>query len=82
MGFYAVDIDPTETVDLVRQYPVTTGFPWTYAMGNLATLQSLKVTSTDIKYVVDQNGVIIYTAGYGVIDGQAWTRVLNALVSP
>ena len=81
VGFYAVDIDPTETVDQVRQYPITTGFPWTYAMGNAAGLQTLNVISTDIKYVVDQNGVIAYTAGYGAIDAASWTKVLNSLTT-
>lgn len=66
---------------MVRQYPITTGFPWTYAMGNPGTLQTLSVTSTDIKYVVDWNGVITYQAGYGVVDVKTWTNVLQALIS-
>jgi hypothetical protein len=81
VGFYAVDIDPSETIDMVRQYPITTGYSWTYALGNVGMLQTLNVTSTDIKYVVDQNGVITYTAGYGVADVATWTNVLQALVS-
>ena len=82
MEFLAIDIDPTETVEMVRAYPVSTGFPWTYAMGNANMLQTLNVTSTDVKYVVDQNGVIAYRAGYGVADVATWTNIFRSLSSP
>jgi hypothetical protein len=66
---------------MVRDYQKTTGFPWTYAMGNPKSIQSLNVISTDIKYVVDRNGVITYQGGYGVEDAKTWTKLLQGLVT-
>jgi hypothetical protein len=82
LSFLAVDIDPDETVAMVRDYRTSTGFPWTYAMGDASILQRFRVTQTDIKFGIDGRGIITYQAGYGAEDAQTWKPIFDRLVQP
>lgn len=66
---------------MVQDYQKIGRFPWTYAMGNPTDLKSLNVVSTDVKYVVDRSGLIIFQAGHGVLDGSRWPSVLKDLAT-
>jgi hypothetical protein len=80
VSFVAADIDPLETPAMVRDYQKTTGFNWTYAMADVATVQRFNVLRTDTKFAVDRRGVITYQAGYGGEDAKTWQAIFERLV--
>ncbi len=81
MKVIAVDIDPSETSAMVVDYAKTTGFPWSYAMGDPQMLQRFKVLQTDTKFAVDSRGVITYQAGSVGEDAKTWQGILQKLAA-
>lgn len=65
---------------MVREYAASTGFPWTYAMGDEPTLERLNVTTRDTKFAVDRRGVIVYQAGFGGVEPETWRSIFEDLV--
>jgi hypothetical protein len=81
VAFIAADIDPSDTVDMVRAYEQSKGFSWTYALAPRQTLEKLNVTETDTKYLVRRDGVIVYAAGWGRHDAATWRAALEELTT-
>ena len=81
MAFLAVDVDPTEGAERIRQYQQDNAYPWPMAPGDpdMTVRYGVRVQST--KIAVDQAGVIVYKRGYGVGSQEEWRMLLDELVA-
>lgn len=66
---------------MLDAYRTTNGYPWTVTQGEGEMLERYKVLTTDIKYAIDEDGVITYHEGYGAQSAQTWERVFKDLLA-
>ena len=64
--FLAVDLDTSESLQMVADYKTAHNHDWMFAIGNDDILRKYHIVSTTTKYIIDANG-IIQTKGVGVI---------------
>ena len=79
VAFYAVGVDPFETLDDLEEYRNEKGHPWPVALPEGRTISALRVTVQSTKIAVDHRGIITYRDGYGRGDETAWRRVMSEL---
>ncbi|MEK7214434.1 MAG: hypothetical protein AAB289_02410 [Chloroflexota bacterium] len=81
MNLIVVGIDPGEGPEVLRAYASSNGYPWKVAQRNPELLERYRVTSTSTKYVVGKDGIIVYTASYGVGDVNSWRQLFERLAA-
>ena len=79
--FLAIDLDTSETADIIQQYKNAMGLDGIdFALGNGRVLSDYQITHTTTKYAIGKDGLILYK-GSGVFNEQQWEVLFNALAS-
>ncbi len=81
VAFFAIGMDPSESLSELEAYSKSQGYTWPMALANPDLFPSYRVIIRSTKIAVDQRGVITWRAGYGVEDEETWHRIFQALVS-
>ena len=78
--FYAVGIDPFETLEELESYRNALGLPFPIArpVGN-EILSDFRVLQRSTKVAIDADGLIIYRGEYGLGNSQLWREVFRKL---
>jgi hypothetical protein len=79
VAFYAVGVDPTETIEELEAYRQKQGYPWPMATAGQRMLASLNVRVQSTKIAFGRDGVITYRDGYGKGSDETWRRVFEEL---
>lgn len=79
--FYAISVDPTETIQELGAYSQQQGYPWPMATAGPRMLANLGVRSQSTKLAFGHDGVITYRDGYGKGDDATWRRVFEGLTA-
>lgn len=79
--FLAIDLDTSETSDIIQQYKNEMRLDGIdFAPGNAQVLSDYQITHTTTKYAIGKNGVILYK-GSGVFNEQQWETLFNGLIN-
>ena len=81
VSFYAIGVDPSESLQLLEQYKQAQGYPWPVATAPPAILPDYKIITQSTKVAIDDAGVITFRAGYGVESSDTWNQVFLQLIS-
>ena len=79
MAFYAIGVDPSETIDDLEQQRQREGFPWPVADPQGSMLRDMGVVQQSTKVGIDSRGVIIYRDGFGQGDEDTWRKAFQEL---
>jgi hypothetical protein len=79
VNLVAVSVDPADTLEVLREYRQTNGYPWTVAPGNREIVERYNVITTMSKYAIDRRGTIAFKGGHTVEDDRAWERAFEEL---
>ena len=77
--FFAVGVDPTESLKDLEEYAEREGYPWRVAEAGPGMLRALRIFQQSTKIAVDASGAIIYRDGYGRGDPDTWHQVFRKL---
>ena len=81
VAFFAIGMDPSETLTMLEGYRKEQGYPWPVAMANSEIFPRYRVLIRSTKIAIDRNGVITWRAGYGIEEAAQWHQVLGALAA-
>ncbi len=79
VDFYAVGVDPTETMDRLDSYRESQGYPWPVALPSPRMLSDFRVLQQSTKVAIDSDGIITYRDGYGRGNEATWREVFIEL---
>ena len=79
VAFYAVNVDPTDSLEALEEFRKREGYPWPVAQTDNEVLFRLHVTQQSTKVAFDSNGVIMYRARMGAGDDETWRKVFREL---
>lgn len=79
INLLAIGVDPSEGPEVLQAYHAQQGYPWPAAVATRDMIEAYNVISTDIKYGIDQRGVIKFFRGYGASTRDAWAELLRTL---
>ena len=82
VAFYAISVDPTETIQELEAYKQKQGYPWPMATAGPRMLADLGVRVQSTKLAFGRDGVITYREGYGKGDDATWRWVFEELAKP
>ncbi len=74
-----VGFDPSENIDMIRQYKESKEYSWIFAEYNKEALLHFKVITQSTKIGINTKGNIVFNEGYGVTDNDGWRRMLERL---
>ena len=77
VAFLGIDVDPSESADLIRSYATRQGYAWEMAPWEARIVGDYRVTTQATKIVIDEKGTIVFRAGYGVESPETWKQVLE-----
>ena len=81
VAFYAVNVNPFDSLDSIAAYGESQGYPWPMAQPGAGMLQSLRVTGQSTKVAFGPDGVIVYRAGFGGGNAQEWRELFKQLAA-
>lgn len=81
VAFYAVGVDPTESLQELEAFKKEQGYLWSMALPSQNMLADLRVLGRSTKVAFDRRGIIAYRDGYGVGDEAQWRKVFEDLAS-
>ena len=81
VAFYAVSVNPIDSVESVAKYGSQQGYPWPMAQPGEGMLKSLRVTSHSTKVAFGADGVIVYRVGFGKGNAQVWRELFMQLAA-
>lgn len=79
VAFYAIGVDPTESLDRLDSYRENQGYPWPVAMPSPRMLSNFRVLQQSTKVAIDGAGIITYRDGYGRGNVEKWRKVFVEL---
>ena len=79
VAFYAIGVDPTESLDQLDSYREKQGYPWPMAVPGPRMLSEFRVLNQSTKVAIDGDGIITYRHGYGRGDETRWRQVFAEL---
>ena len=79
VAFYAIGVDPTESLDQLDSYREKQGYPWPIAAPGHRMLSDFRVLNQSTKVAIDCGGIITYRDGYGRGDETRWRQVFAEL---
>ena len=79
VAFYAIGVDPTESLSHLRKQKVTMGYDWPVAKAPTSILKDYRIITQSTKVAIDVRGIIIFRAGYGMESEERWRRVFGQL---
>ena len=79
VAFFAIGMDPFESLQELEEFREKQGHPWPVAKVNLDAFPEYNVIIRSTKIAVDRTGVIAFRAGYGVQQADPWHRVFGLL---
>ncbi|MDA1188497.1 MAG: hypothetical protein O2854_02285 [Chloroflexi bacterium] len=79
VAFYAVSIDPTESIEELDSYRAQQEYTWSMATAGRGLLAELNVRVQSTKIAFGSDGIITYRAGYGSGSVDEWTQVFEDL---
>jgi len=79
VAFFAVNIDPTESLPDLEKYREEQQYPWPVTEPSAGMLSDFRVLQQSTKVAFDSLGVITYRDGYGDGDVDTWRGVFQGL---
>lgn len=79
VSFYAVGVDPTESLEKLERVRQEREYPWPVAEPASNMIVDFFVLQQSTKVAMDSRGVIVYRAGYSRGDEETWRGVLALL---
>ena len=79
MSFYAIGIDPTESLDNLERYKAEQKHPWPVATAPFGMLADYDIKIQSTKVAIDGKGIIAYREGYGGGFAENWHRLFQDL---
>ena len=64
----------------LAEFAESQGYPWPVGQADTKMLDAFGVTVQSTKIAIDDNGVVVYRAGYGRGTIEEWNSVFQALV--
>ena len=80
VAFFAVNIDPTDSLPDLEKYREEQQYPWPVTEPAAGMLSDFRVLQQSTKVAVDSRGIITYRDGYGDGDVDTWRGVFQGLV--
>ncbi|MBM3934336.1 MAG: TlpA family protein disulfide reductase [SAR202 cluster bacterium] len=81
VAFYAIGIDPSESISDLQDVARSRGYPWPGALPNSTMARDFNVLQQSTKIAIDSEGKIIYRDGYGVGSDDTWRSTLSTLTA-
>jgi hypothetical protein len=79
VAFYAIGVDPTESLDRLESYKENQGYPWPMAIPSRRMLSDFRVLQQSTKVAIGGDGIITYRDGYGRGNETRWRQVFVEL---
>ena len=79
VAFYAVGVDPTESLDQLESDRENQGYPWPMAIPSPRMLSDFRVIQQSTKVAIGGDGIITYRDGYGRGNETRWRQVFVEL---
>ena len=79
MDFYAVNVDPSASLEEVARYGQNQEWRFPVAKPDEEMVRNFNVVKHSVKVAFDGNGVIVYRDGFGRGDAGKWTQVFQGL---
>ena len=81
VAFYAVNVNPFDSLENVAAYGQQQGYPWPMAQPGEGMLKDLRVTGQSTKVAFGPDGVIVYRDGFGGGNAQVWRELFMQLAA-
>lgn len=81
VSFYAIGIDPSESMNILIRYKEEQGYPWPVAVAPPGMLPAYRVITQSTKVAISRDGVITFRAGYGQASRDTWVDVFEDLAT-
>jgi hypothetical protein len=81
VSFYAIGIDPYESMNLLIRYKEEQGYPWPVATAPPGMLPAYRIVTQSSKVAIGRDGVITFRAGYGQASRDTWVGVFEELAA-
>ena len=82
LGFLAVNVDPSESVEKILSYKASEGYTWDMTSADLDMLKSYNVTRQAAYATIDASGIVVTGVTYGSESAESWRELFDSLLNP
>ena len=81
VAFIAVDVDPSESVEMINAYAAAQGYTWEMAEHHGDVMSAFGVTGQPSKIIIDGDGVITVRQLGRTLSADGWRDALDAVTA-
>jgi len=82
VAFLAIDVDPSEHVDIIRSFKETEGYTWYMASADPQVLRDFDIKRQSSKIIIDSRGIIVSRKNSIGDSEKSWRDAFESLAHP